>query len=356
MIYGKAVKAIALLGGTALVLESITDLIKAFAESGLSLTEVAGLLVSALGTMTLAFVGMAAATNLMDWTGIAGATVILGGMALVLNQLTKLLNTFSDSGMGVSEVGTLLTTVFLALVASMKAMSAIAMILTSNPLALIGLLALVTSISAILLVMKETLPTILDACSKFIQQIGPTLIKTLQVIFDGITQIIEALGDTLPPIINSVGNLFNSIFNGISNVVNSIGTVIIKILREVKSLVTTVLTELINFIYRLGPAINSFVDEAIQAVTKLINFIVSAIEYAVNIVVDGMNGIINAINSVGDKVGFTISNVGKVSLPRFIPRLAVGGIINMPRKRSTSWRWFSSWRRSWKRRCYSTYR
>ena len=279
---------------------------------------------------------MSLASKSMDWTGVAGAAVILGGMALVLNQVTKLLETFSNTGMNVADVAGLLSSVFLTVVAAMTAMSAIAMLLTSNPLALLGILALVTSISAILLVVKETLPTILDACGKFIQTVGPTLIKTLEVIFDGVTRIINALGKTLPPIINSVGSLFNSIFNGIQRVVNSVGGVIISILREVRTLVQTVLSSLIKFINDLGPAINNFVNNAIRAVTRLINFIVSAVEYLVNLVVSGANGIIRAINTLGSKVGFSIPRAGRVSLPRFYPRLKVGGIINMPRKRSTS--------------------
>ena len=60
---------------------------------------------------------------------------------------------------------------------------------------------------------------------------------------------------------------------------------------------------------------------------------VSGIEYLVNtLVVGGVNKIIDGINSVGKYVGITIGRIDKMSIPRFRPRLAKGGIVNMPGK------------------------
>lgn len=324
---GKATEIIAILGGLALVIGQVTELIKAFSESGLTLGEVAGLLAIVLGELAIAFTAMAAATKLIDLEGAVGAIAILGGLALVIEQVTGLINTFSKSGLKLSDVITLLATVFLSVVSAMTAMSAIAMLLTSNPLALVGLLALVAAISAILLVMKETLPTILDAIGKFINTIAPPLIRVIQVIYDGIKEIIRALGDVLPPIINSVGNVFNTIFNGIRGIIRDVGNVLINILRTVQNLVVTVLASVLSFIYQLGPAINVFVDNAIVAVTKLINFIISGIEYLVNRLVDGVNGIKDVLNLLP---GVNIKHSRYVNIPRFTPRLATGAIINNP--------------------------
>lgn len=327
---GKAAEAIAILGGLALVIESISDLITAFAESGLSLQEVGILLVEVLGLVALAFTGLAAATKLMDWTGIAAAVVILGGLALVLKTVENLIKTFSQSGMTLAEVGGLLAIVFGSIIVLMGSVALLGPAMTAG---LVPFLAVIAGVSAILLVMAATLPTILDAVSKFIVAIAPVVIEYLKTMGALINSLINTLGKVLPPIINSVGNVFKTIFDGIAKVIQTVGNSLNNILSGVGSLVKSVLGSILGFIERLGPAINTFVDNAIQAVTKLINFMISGIEYLVNtLVIGGVNKIIDAINSIGKYVGMTIGRLDRFSIPRFRPQLAKGGIINMPGK------------------------
>lgn len=336
---GKAAEAIAILGGMALVIKEVTGLITAFSESGLSLNDVAILLGSVLGELALAFTAVAGATKLMDWQGIAGAVVILGGFALIINQVTKLIDTFSKSGMKVSDVVSLMSSIFGSVVIAMTAMALIAKVLCSDPLTLIGLVALVASISTILIVVEKTLPTILDSCSKFIREIAPVVIVLIKTINECINNTIKALGDVLPPIIKSIGNLFDSIFNGISNVVTSVGNAVSKIIdsignaimkvfegirrviEQIGNTIQQVANTIIWFINNLGPAINNFVDNTIRAVTKLVNFVVSAIEYLVNRAVDGINGIASVINQLP---GVNIAKKSYVYIPRFVPKLNVG--------------------------------
>ena len=327
---GKAAEAIAILGGLALVIESITDLITAFAESGLSLQEVGILLVEVLGGIALAFTALAAATKLMDWTGIAGAAVILAGLAAVILTVTKLIDSFSSSGMTLAEVGGLLGIIIGSIVALIISLTAAAIAL-QNPLAMGGLVVLTASIVALLIVMAETLPTILDAMGKFINQIAPVVIQLLTTIGNIINSIINSLGKVLPPIINSVGGAFKTIFDGIAKVIKTVGDSLTNILSGVGSLVSSVLGSILNFIERLGPAINRFVDNAIQAVTKLINFMISGIEYLVNtLIIAGVNKIIESINKISRYIGINIDRVDRLSIPRFRPQLAKGGIVNMP--------------------------
>lgn len=327
---GKAVEAIAVLGGIALVINQITDLITAFSESGLELSDVALLLTTVLGELVIAFTAIAAASKLMDWSGIAGAAVILAGFALVINQVSNLLKIFSETGMSVNDVVTLMASIFIPIVALMASIALIGPAMTAG---LIPFLAVVAGISAILIVMKETLPTILSSASDFINKTAPSIEKILKTIGDLIQKIIIALGETLPPIIESVGNLFEKIFNGISNVVDTVGDTLVKILNSIGDLVDRVFTSILKFINQLGPAINNFVDNAIRAVTKLINFLISGIEYLVNtLIIKGVNKIISAINKIGNVVGINISSVPSFYIPRFVPRLKTGGIINYPNK------------------------
>lgn len=315
---GKAVEAIAILGGIALVIKQVTELIKVFSDSGLSLSDVAILLGAVLGELAIAFTIVAGATKLMDWQGIAGATVILLGFSLVIMTVTKLLETFSKSGLTVGQVAGLMASIFGTLIILMGSIAILGPLMTAG---LIPFSVVIAGVSALLIVMSQTIPVILEALAKFINNVAPSIKSILETIGRLIENIIYALGKTLPPIINSVGNLFEKIFNGISKVISTVGDVIVRILNTAKDLVTTVLSSILNFINELGPAINNFVDNTIRAVTKLVNFVVSAVEYLVNRAVDGINGIGSVINAIP---GVNINKKSYVSIPRFVPKLAVG--------------------------------
>lgn len=315
---GKAVEAIAILWGLSEVIKSITDLITAFNESGMTLGDVAKLLAIVLGELALAFIGLMGAMTLLkpSWASVAGALVVLGGLALVLTTVSNLIKTFSASGMKLNEVIGLMSTILLSLVVTMGAVALLGPAMTAG---LIPFLGVVGGISALLTVMALTLPTILDAIEKFIVNTAPATISIIDAISNGINIIITAIGTTLPPIIDSIGGLFDSIFGGIVKIIESVTNSIIKLQDST-----------IRFIEKLGPALNKLVDGIISAVTKLINFLISGIEYMVNLVISGVNKIIDAINSIGDNIGFTIPRVPEFEMPRFVPKLARGGIVAKP--------------------------
>lgn len=311
---GKGVAGLAILGGIALVIQSLTELIKTFSESNRSLGEVLGLVGGSIGIVVAAFEIMFITMSKMQpsWQSIAGAVVILGGFALIINQVSKLLDTFSKTGMEVSDVVGLMAAIFVPVVALMGAVSLLGPSMTKG---LVPFLAVVAGISAILIVMKETLPTILEACGKFIQDIGPVVIELIKTIAKGIEGIIDSLGRALPPIIESVGNLFDRIFNGVATVISTVGNTIIGIMNTAKWLVVDVLNAIVRFINDLGPAINNFVDNAIQAVVKLVNFMVSAVEYLINTVV--VNAARTAISALNLIPGVDISLPQYITIPRF---------------------------------------
>ncbi len=210
----------------------------------------------------------------------------------------------------------LMATVLITIVALMGAIALLGPAMTAG---LVPFLTVVAGISAILGVMALTLPTILEAAGKFIDQVAPDLVLLIEAIADGISEIIYSIGTVLPPIIESIGTLFTDIFGGIATIIDTVTDDVIKLMNA-----TT------DFIAELGPAIDTFVDGVIDAVTKLINFLISGIEYMVNLVVGGINKIIDGVNAVGDYVGFTIDRVPAFELPRFVPKLAKGGIIAKP--------------------------
>ena len=301
--------SVVIFAGMFAVIESIRALIDTFAQSNLSLTDALNLVAGTLATVTIAFTAMMLMMEMLEpsWASIAAAAVILGGFALIMHEITGLLNAFSKSGLQVGEVVGLMVTIFAGLAVLMALVAALGpeMAIGMGPFAVV-----VAGISAILLVMAATIPTILDAAGKFITTIAPTIQMILTTIGTQITNIINALGKTLPPIINSVGNVFKSIFNGISQVVNSVGSVIERVLNAIANTVERISRAVLNFVWQIGPAVSSSVSFIISAVTRLVNFVISGMEFLVNnTVVRAVNAIAGAANKLpGVNIGYA-SNV-----------------------------------------------
>ena len=372
---GKAAESIAVLGGLRLVLDGITNLLKTFAESGLSVGESLGFLGGAIAIVTAAFTAMMLVMSKMQvsWQGIAGAAVVLAGFALVLNQVANLIDVFAKSGLSLNEVIGLMLAVFIPIVALMGSVVLLGPAMAAG---LVPFSVVILAINATLAVMAATLPIILDAAGKFIKTIGPTVITIIKEIFNGVNKLIDALGKTLPPIINSVGNVFKnvfngisqvansigrvikdifsgvsstlssifngignvfnnifngmgnvarsigsvitSIFNGISNVVNAVGSVLERVLRSIGWLIENTLNSLLRFVYQIGPAVENSVNAILRSVRNIVNFVISAVEYLVNnVVVKGINALIDGINALTSWVGVYIPHARRVYIPRF---------------------------------------
>lgn len=325
--FGKATEIIAILGGLALVIKEITKLIDTFAKSGLKVSDVFKLVASVLGSVAVAFTIMTLAAKKMDLKSALGAIAILGGLALVLNQVNDLIATMAQNNIMAGDVTATLVGIMSSL---LLLMGGIALVGPSMTAGLLPFLAVIGGISALLLVMKATIPTILESVGDFITNIAPSLCKILDVIFNGINKIIDAIGNNLVKVINSVGDLFTSIFNGISNIISTVGDVIIEILNTIDKSVNSVLEATIRFISRLGWAIDSFVNGVISAVTKLINFVVSGIEYLINtLVVNAINGLLKQVkkNKIAELLGIDkkITLMSNVTINRFRPKLYADG-------------------------------
>lgn len=314
--------------GIGMAIAPLALLFEVFKTSGMSLGEAIGLLLIVFGGLLAFLVLLTVAIKNIDIAAILTICVALGALALVLESVAMLFVAFGESGFSLGEILILLGCTFVLILGFLESLILIARQLVNDPKLLTGLLALVLAISVVMEVLAITIPIILDALGRFISTIAPFIITMLSTIGEILTGIIYALGTILPPIIESVGGLFSNIFKGIKGVIESVGTVLINILNTLKNLVTTVLDSILNFINKLGPAINNFVDNAISAVTKLINFIISGIEYLINtLLVDSINGLIKGINKVSEIVGFEFKLLPKVSINRFVPRLATGAVI-----------------------------
>lgn len=314
---GTALEVIAIFGGLALVINQVTKLIETFSESGLSLAEVGQLLAIVFGLVVAAFLAIVAASKLMDWKAVAGIAVTLGGIALVLREITKLLKTLSETGMDASDMLETFGTVVGIVIVLMASMVALAYILGSDPLALVGMLAIVASLVIILKTMSEYIPIILKALGDFIEQVAPPLIEIIKAIASAIEKIISAIKDALVPVVKEIGEVFDKYFGGIKDIIKQVG-------ETFKTMAETV----IWFFNEIGPAIERSTLSIIQSITKIVNFVISAIEFMLQNVLDGINEVADGARQIG--LNFNLPRV--VSLKRFQPQLKTGGIINMPNK------------------------
>ena len=323
---GKAAGTIALLGGLALVLQSLSDVLTSFSQTGLSAGEGVGLLAGLFASIAAGMLGLQIAFNAMDWEAMAAGLVMFAGLAVTFATLSSLLDSITATGFTAGETMGVLAVVVGSVIALMAAMTIAAMAL-QNPMAMAGVAVVVAAISATLLILEKTLPKILDASAKFINNIGPFVIDLVTIIGELIDDIINSLGKVLPPIIDSLGRLFEKVLGGIEGIIKSLGKTIVDIMNTAASLVERVLKAILRFINELGPAINTFVDNAIVAVTKLINFVVSSIEYLINTaIIKPINSLIKKINNnaIAEKLGWQLDTLKSVSVERFAPKLATG--------------------------------
>lgn len=330
---GKATVALAVLVGLSLVIESITHLIEAFSESGLDLKETLILIGGAIGIVVAAFAIMTAIMKNFQpsISSIAGSAVIFLGLTAILLSLSMVIEAVADSGMEMTDILTGIGGILAEIIIAAGVLVLLGEALQS-PMAMAGVLLITLAIVALLYVIADTLPYILDAISIFIQEIGPTVIKIIETIGDVLDRVIRAIGEVLPPILEAIGNTFQTIFEGIATIVTSVGDAVSKVIETIGDTATRILEgvkdviheigitiervahTIVWFFENIGPALDDFTDHVMSASTKMINFVISGVEYLVNRVVDG----INALASKVDKVpGITIDKVQYVTIPRF---------------------------------------
>ena len=147
----------------------------------------------------------------------------------------------------------------------------------------------------------------------FFANIFGTVWKNIKIIIDNIAQIFSALWEGIKaifkPVTDFFGNVFKKAWEAIKNVFSPIVSFFSGIWDKIKSVFTTI-----------GTKIGQAVSGAFKAV---VNGILSAIENILNFPIKSVNKLINVINAIP---GINLKKLSTFNLPR----LAKGGIINMP--------------------------
>ena len=186
--------------GISTVLLGIANLMTVMQETGTSIGDLALIMVSTLGLLSVAVIGFAVAAKMIDLEGLAGLVVIFLGMVAVITVIKDLMVTMTENGISATDMLATMGVVIGSVILAVTALTAAAMILGSNPLALIAVVALAGALVAILLVMEKVVPVILNALASFFERVGPIMVEIL----DKVLQIIDRILDTVDNLVNNL--------------------------------------------------------------------------------------------------------------------------------------------------------
>lgn len=252
---------------------------------------------------------------------------ILGGLALVLTSLSTLLKTLKDSGIEMSDVLDLLLVSFTVIAGLMATVALLGPSMTAGmgPFSILMaeiagiLIVLSLTLPPILDACGKFINTVAPPLMKLLKTIGnlildiiyalgtvlPPIIRAVGSIFDtifkGIERVVRSVGDVIVRILNAVGNLVDDVLNSILKFIRELGPAInIFVDNTIKAI-----TKLVNFI--------------VSAVEFFVNGIVSGI--------NGLSsGLRKVGNKIFDIIGVDVKfdPISKVSLARFAPKLETG--------------------------------
>lgn len=147
------------------------------------------------------------------------------------------------------------------------------------------------------------------------------LVKLVADNWDKIKEILGKVGSWIyDNIIKPVGDFFVGLWDGIVNGVKTAVKWVKDAFSSVVSFFSNLISKIVNLFKKIGTKVGDAISGAFKAV---INGVLKAIENILNFPIKSINKLINVINKV--------PGVNLGTLPTFkLPRLAVGGIVNMP--------------------------
>ena len=149
------------------------------------------------------------------------------------------------------------------------------------------------------------------------------IVSVVLAIWNGIVAICSGIqnwfyNNVFKPIGNFFKKLWDDMINGLKNAINSAKNAF----NNLKNIISTIFSAILNMFKTLGGKVADIVSGALKAV---INGTLTLIENVMNTPINAINSLLDVINAVP---GINLSKLNTFNLPR----LKVGGIINMPNK------------------------
>lgn len=309
--------------GIATVLLGIANLMTVMKETGTSIGDLALILVSTLGSLSVAVIAFALAANMIDLEGLAGLVVIFLGMVAVITVIKDLMVTMKEKGISVTDMLATMEGVIKNVIVAVAALTIAAMILGSNPLALIAVVALAGALVAILLVMEKVVPVILNALASFFERVGPIMVEIL----DKVLQIIDRILDTVDNLVNNLLKpilvpLINNIGNFLKGLIDTIG----KLISKMGEFFNSIKTKIINVFTKGGEIFKGIRDGFLDVVKTIVNGIITGANTVIALPFKGLNKVLNFIRNIsflGISPFKSLWRQDPIPVPQ-IPKLNVG--------------------------------
>ena len=309
--------------GISTVLFGIANLMTVMQETGTSIGDLALIMVTTLGLLSVAVIGFAVAAKMIDLKGLAGLVVIFLGMVAVITVIKDLMVTMTENGISATDMLATMGVVIGSVIVAVAALTAAAMILGSNPLALIAVVALAGALVAILLVMEKVVPVILNALASFFERVGPIMVEIL----DKVLQIIDRILDTVDNLINNLLKpilvpLINNIGNFLKGLIDTIG----KLISKMGEFFNSIKTKIINVFTKGGEIFKGIRDGFLDVVKTIVNGIITGANTVISLPFKGLNKVLNFIRNIsflGISPFKSLWRQDPIPVPQ-IPKLNVG--------------------------------
>lgn len=309
--------------GISTVLFGIANLMTVMQETGTSIGDLALIMVTTLGLLSVAVIGFAVAAKMIDLEGLAGLVVIFLGMAAVITVIKDLMVTMTENGISATDMLATMGVVIGSVIVAVTALTAAAMILGSNPLALIAVVALAGALVAILLVMEKVVPVILNALASFFERVGPIMVEIL----DKVLQIIDRILNTVDNLVNNLLKpilvpLINNIGNFLKGLIDTIG----KLISKMGEFFNSIKTKIINVFTKGGEIFKGIRDGFLDVVKTIVNGIITGANTVIALPFKGLNKVLNFIRNIsflGISPFKSLWRQDPIPVPQ-IPKLNVG--------------------------------
>ena len=163
---------------------------------------------------------------------------------------------------------------------------------------------------------------IIQPVVKFFQELWEKISTGVTNAWNGIKGVLSTVGNWIyTKIVQPVGNFFSNLWNGFKTGAVNAWNGIKNIFSTIGNFFGNIISTIINKFRDMGARVGEVVSGAFKAV---VNGVLSAIERILNTPINAINGLIGAVRILG------------INLPTLrtfnLPRLKVGGIVNMPNK------------------------
>ena len=283
------------LAGLAATLIAISVIMQTMQETGTSIGDLALIMVTTLGLLSVAVIGFAVAAKMIDLKGLAALVVIFVGMVAVITVIKDLMVTMTENGISATDMLATMGVVIGSVIVAVAALTAAAVILGSNPLALIAVVALAGALVGILLVMEKVVPVILNALASFFERVGPIMVEIL----DKVLQIIDRILDTVDNLINNLLKpilvpLINNIGNFLKGLINTIG----KLISKMGEFFDSIKTKIVNVFTKGGEIFKGIRDGFLDVVKTIVNGIITGANTVIALPFKGLNKVLNFIRNI----------------------------------------------------------